>query len=64
MLYRVHLAWALFEITVLVVIGTDSIGSYKACYVFSDSVESDGDTEANNLLNDEPLMSMYTFVLL
>jgi hypothetical protein len=30
MLYRVHLAWAEFEITTLVVIGTDFIGSYKS----------------------------------
>jgi hypothetical protein len=28
-LSRVHLAWAGFELTTLVVIGTDSIGSYK-----------------------------------
>jgi hypothetical protein len=28
MLYRVHLAWAGFELTTLVVIGTDCIGSY------------------------------------
>jgi hypothetical protein len=30
MLYRVHLAWARFELTTLVVIGTDCIGSYKS----------------------------------
>jgi hypothetical protein len=29
MVYRVHLAWARFELTTLVVIGTDFIGSYK-----------------------------------
>jgi hypothetical protein len=29
MLYRVHLAWARFELTMLVVIVTDCIGSYK-----------------------------------
>jgi hypothetical protein len=28
MMYRVHLAWAGFELTTLVVIGTDCIGSY------------------------------------
>ena len=28
-LYRVHLAWAGFELTTLVVIGTDYIGSYN-----------------------------------
>ena len=31
MLHRVHLAWAGFELT-LVVIGTDCIGSYKSNY--------------------------------
>jgi hypothetical protein len=30
MLYRVHLAWAGFELTTLVVIGTDCIDSYKS----------------------------------
>ena len=29
MLYRVHLAWAVFELTTLVVIGTDCMGSYQ-----------------------------------
>ena len=34
MLYRVHLTWAGFEITaLLVVIGTDCIGSYKSNYL-------------------------------
>jgi hypothetical protein len=32
MLYQVHLAWAEFELTTLVVIGTDCIGSYKSNY--------------------------------
>ena len=32
MLYWVHLAWAGFELTTLVVIGTDCIGSYKSIY--------------------------------
>jgi hypothetical protein len=32
MLYRVHLAWAGFELTTLVVIGTDYIGSCKSNY--------------------------------
>ena len=32
MLYRVHLAWTRFELTPLVVIATDCIGSYKPCY--------------------------------
>jgi len=30
MLYRVHHAWAGFQLTTLVVIGTDGIGSYKS----------------------------------
>ena len=32
MLYRVHLAWAGFELTTLVVIGSDCIGIYKSNY--------------------------------
>ena len=32
MLYRVHLAWARFELTTLVVIGTECIGSCKSSY--------------------------------
>ena len=32
MLNRVHLVWARFELTTLVVIGTDSIGSCKSNY--------------------------------
>jgi hypothetical protein len=32
MLYGVHLAWARFELTTLVVIGTDCIGSSKSNY--------------------------------
>ena len=31
-LYRVDLAWAGFELTTLVVMGTDCIGSYKSNY--------------------------------
>ena len=30
--YRVHLAWAIFKLTTLVVIGIDSIGNYKSNY--------------------------------
>jgi hypothetical protein len=32
MLYRVHFTWAGFELTTLVVIGTDCIGNYKSNY--------------------------------
>jgi hypothetical protein len=32
MLYRVHLAWVEIELTTLVVIGIDCIGSYKSNY--------------------------------
>jgi hypothetical protein len=32
MLYRVHLAWAGFELTTLVLLGTDCIGSCKSNY--------------------------------
>ena len=31
-LYQVHLAWSGIELTMLVVIGTDCIGSYKSNY--------------------------------
>ena len=32
MLYRVHLSWVRFELTTLVIIGTDCIGGYKSNY--------------------------------
>ena len=32
MLYRIHVPWAGFELTTLVVIGTDGIGSFKSNY--------------------------------
>jgi hypothetical protein len=32
MLYRVHLSWVGFELTTLVVIGTDCIGCYRSIY--------------------------------
>jgi hypothetical protein len=32
MLYQVHLAWMEFELTTLLVIGIDYIGSYKSNY--------------------------------
>ena len=32
MLYRVHIAWAVFELTALVVIGTDCISYYRSNY--------------------------------
>jgi hypothetical protein len=32
MLYRVHFSWTGFELTTLVVIGTDCIGNYKSNY--------------------------------
>jgi hypothetical protein len=32
LLYRVYLAWSEFELTTVVVIGTDYIGSYKSNY--------------------------------
>ena len=32
MLYRVHLPWAEFEFIMVVMIGTDCIGSYKSNY--------------------------------
>jgi len=35
MLYQVHLAWAVLELTILVVIGIDCIGSCKSNYLWS-----------------------------
>ena len=32
MLYRIHLAWVVFELITLVVIDTDCIGAYKSNY--------------------------------
>jgi len=32
MLYQVHLTWAGFQLTTLVMIGTDYIGSFKSNY--------------------------------
>jgi hypothetical protein len=32
MLYQVRLTWARFELTTIVVVGTDCIGSYKSNY--------------------------------
>jgi hypothetical protein len=32
MLYQVHLAWVRFQLTTLVMIGTDCIGSFKSNY--------------------------------
>jgi hypothetical protein len=40
MLYRVHLAWAGFELTTLVMIGTDCIGSYKSNFIITGYVWS------------------------
>ena len=37
MLHRVHLAWAGFELTTLMVIGTDCIGSCKSNYQYTHS---------------------------
>ena len=45
MLYRVHLAWAGFEHTTLVVMGADCIGSYKSNYH-----EHDQDAPHKNVL--------------
>jgi hypothetical protein len=47
MLYWVHLAWVEFEITTLVVIGTDCIGSYKS-YDYKLPYDQDHDDPFNN----------------
>jgi len=36
MLYQVHLAWVGYELTTLVVIGNDYIGSYKLALLYSE----------------------------
>jgi hypothetical protein len=34
MLHRVHLVWAGFELTTLVLMGTDCIGNFKSNYMY------------------------------
>jgi hypothetical protein len=43
-LYWVHLAWAGFKLTTLVVIGTDCIGSYKFNYHTITTMTAPGST--------------------
>ena len=56
MLYRVHLAWEGFELTTLVVICTDCIGSYKYNYhtitTTTVSLESNGKLQARDLSDE------------
>ena len=50
LLYRVHLAWAGFELTTLVMIGTDCIGSYKSNYHTITKTTPSIYTQATNVL--------------
>jgi hypothetical protein len=43
MLYRVHFTWVGFELTALVVIGTDCIGSCKSIYYTTTTAPMTGD---------------------
>ena len=55
MLYRVHLAWAIFELTDLVVIGTDCIGScYFNYHTITTMTAPDDDKTINLLANNNP----------
>jgi hypothetical protein len=56
MLYQVHLALVGFELTMLVVIGTDCICSYKSNYQFHvhvspDLISCSADTQVKLLMN-------------
>ena len=53
MLYRVHLAWARFELTTLVVMGTDCICSCKSIY-HTITTAPDDDKTINLLANNNP----------
>ena len=50
MLYRVHLAWVGFELTTLVVIDTDCIGSYKSNYHTMTTTTTYGSARPNAVL--------------
>ena len=50
-LYRVHLAWSRFELTTLVVIGIDCIGSHKSNYHMITTMAASG---SNDLIGDSP----------
>ena len=53
MLYQVHIAWAGFERTVLVVIGTDSIGSHKSNYqTITTTTSQDININTNNNISN------------
>ena len=55
MLYRVHLTWAIFELTTLVVIGTDCIGSCNSNYhTLTTTTVPDDDKTINLLANNNP----------
>ena len=55
MLYRVHLAWAIFELTDLVVIRTDCIGScYFNYHTITTTTAPDDDKTINLLANNNP----------
>ena len=55
MLYRVHLTWAIFELTTLVVIGTDCIGSCNSNYHTIATTTAPNDDKTINLLaNNNP----------
>jgi hypothetical protein len=59
MLYRVHLAWAGFELTTLVVKGTDCIGSCKSNYHMNMTMTSSFSIEYNEHFKREVyLMSL------
>jgi hypothetical protein len=68
MLYQVHLAWAGFELTMLVVVGTDCIGSYKSNYHTTKTTTNPWHNRFNtinpNLIHINPIGFVSSLVIL
>ena len=61
MLYRVHLAWAGFELTTLVVIGSDCIGSCKSNY---HAITTTTTSVFKQSFGQEPLLRLHLYDVL
>jgi hypothetical protein len=59
-LYRVHLAWSRFELTTLVVIGTDCIGSHKSNY---HTITTMAASDSNDLIGGSPSQIIFWQVM-
>jgi hypothetical protein len=64
MLYRVHISWVGFELTTLVVIGTDCICSYRFTYWSSDTYEWQLWRDITQCVMYRTLVNIRTFFLL